>query len=198
MFFILNNSQDFCSYPDNDVAPLILIRHADARVQAETMGTSMSAEGLSYKSPDEQIRAKEDAFFQELDLGKREVTHPLLHMVASQRKFDNIGASMHQVASTSKPCKLDTKRSPYEQPQVLVELKGRASTSERNSHTSGSTIRDTMTPRKHVRNIKDGDVRLSPSARRHRQFLSKTLSALHEQLEPNKLAEVSVPDQMNE
>lgn len=147
----------------------------------------MLAEDLSYKSPDELIRAKEDAFFQELDLGESDVTHPLLHMVASKKKFDSIGVSTHQWASTSKPCKMDTIRSPYEQPQLLVEHRG-AITSERNSHTSGL-------PHKHVRSIKDDDVRLSQSATRYRQFLYKTLSDLYEQLETTKPAERTASDE---
>lgn len=170
----------------------ILIRQADVPVQTETIGTSILEDDLSYKSPDEFIRAKEDAFFQELDLGKSDVTHPLLHMVASKKKLDSIGMAIHQWASTSKPCKLDTKKSPYEQPQVLVEHKGGVSTSERNSHNSDLPHKHAH---KNVRSIKDGDVRLSQSATRYRQFLSKTLSDLYEQLESTKPAEGTASDE---
>ena len=148
------------------------------------------AENISCTSPDDFIRAREDDFFQELDSGKSEASHPLQHMIAAQRKIRSIRTpQVGPAATTSKLGATSATISPYEQPQHLVEYKGHARISVPNSHSSSLGARD-----KNPCNA----ARHATSAARHRQFLSKTLSTVHEQLESTKLADVSVSDAVSE
>lgn len=140
---------------------------------------------------EEVIRAREDEFFRELAAQGHKATHPLMHMIASQRKLRSIGVPRHQLdprAAVNKS-RLDAKTSPYEMPQVLVEYIGRA-----NSKASSLGVSNTPAPRK-PREEDHGEDCLHPtSATRHRQFLSKTLTAVHEQLESTALVDISAQD----
>lgn len=146
---------------------------------------------MAHNPPDNEIiRAREDDFFRELAAeGNTGTTHPLQHMVASQQKLHSIGVPRHELDphAAVKKARMDAKKSPYGQPQVLVEFVGGVSTHASSSKPSNVIRRNIHAPRKHY----VGGDRVSSSATKHRHFLSKTLSAVHEQLELTTLANIS-------
>lgn len=169
-------------YPSLAPAPLLLIRQQDVRVEGSHM--------VHNPPEDEIIRAREDDFFRELAAeGNTGLTHPLQHMIASQQKLHSIGVPRHELDphAAAKKARMDAKKSPYEQPQVLVEFVGGANTHGSSSKPSNVLRRNILAPRKH----RVGGDSVSSSATKHRQFLSKTLSAVHEQLESTTLADIS-------
>lgn len=137
---------------------------------------------------DDIIRAREEEFFRELAAEEHKGGHPLMHMVASQQKLHSIGVPVQQLdpRAAVKTSKKAAKMSPYERPQTLVEYTGNVDThgrrahTTRNPHASGHPRGDNCST--------SGD-KVSSSATRHRQFLDKTLSAVHEQLESTALVE---------
>lgn len=140
---------------------------------------------------DDIIRAREEGFFRELVAEEHKGSHPLMHMVASQQKLHSIGVPIHQLdpQAAVKKFKKTAKMSPYERPQTLVEYTERVDArsrrlyAARNTHMPGEPRDDTGGT--------SGD-KVSSSATRHRQFLDKTLSAVHEQLESTALAETTL------
>lgn len=115
-------------------------------------------------------------------------------MIASQQKLDSIGMPPCQLEppSATKNAGIATKRSPYEQAQVLVEYLGHAPGHDTNSTPINISRRHV--PRRKVcinDETSQHGRKLSSSATRHRLFLSKTLGDVHEQLEPAALKDIS-------
>lgn len=146
---------------------------------------------VSHTRLDDIIRAREEEFFRELAAEEHKGGHPLMHMVASQHKLHSIGVPFHQLdpRAAVKKSKKAAIISPYELPQTLVEYTGRVDGHGRRLHAA----RNTHPPDNHREDVSSngGDEKPSPmsSAIRHRQFLDRTLSAVHQQLESTALAE---------
>lgn len=141
-----------------------------------------------HASLDEIIRTRENDFFREL-AAEYKGTHPLMHMVASARKLHSIGVPIHQLdpRAAMKKSKQAAKTSPYEKPLTLVEYTGRAVA--RGPHVANpKKTHDGI--RKEGSEGTSTSEKVSSSANRHRQFLDKTMSAVHEQLESPALADV--------
>lgn len=152
-----------------------------------------AVEDTPHPRVDDVIRAREDDFFRELAAEEHKGTHPLQHMVASHQKLHSIGVPLHHLDPDTaiRKSRMGAKTSPYEQPQVLVEYMGRAA-HDSTSMPTNLTSQNARVP-KHRDHSREGD-QPSSSATRHRQFLSKTLSAVHEQLESTTLVDISGQD----
>lgn len=133
---------------------------------------------------EEIIRERENDFFRDLAADDQSTrAHPLLHMVASQQKLASIGVP-HRHA------RVEAKQSPYEREQILVENIGRASTTRcQKPQPADARSRRRLKHRKDEDDFDRGKV--SSSARKHRQFLSESLRAVHEQLETTTVSPIS-------
>lgn len=141
-------------------------------------------------------RDRENEFFRDLAAEKQGTNvHPLLHMVASHQKLNSIGVPLHQLTpnASTKNASVEPKRSPYEQPQVLVEYIGRASTHGPKLKPADLARPCQVSQRKKHSNGEEkliGGKSLC-SATRHREFLSSSLNAVNEQLESTTLSDIS-------
>jgi len=117
-------------------------------------------------------------------------------MVASSRKLQSIGMPDHQLdpRAAMKKSKQASKTSPYEKPLTLVEYTGRAIA--RGPHVASPKKMPAGIRKEGGGSSSSGD-KVSSSANRHRQFLDKTMSAVHEQLESPALADAMLrsPDE---
>lgn len=142
------------------------------------------------------IRDRENEFFRDLAAEKQGTkAHPLLHMIASHQKLNSIGVPLHQLTPNAfmRNTNMEAKKSPYEQPQILVEYMGRASTHAYKVKTANMNKPRQVSQRK--RNS-DGEETVvggknSSSATRHREFLSSSLNAVNEQLESTTISDIS-------
>ena len=162
-----------------------MTRHED--VQAEGTRNS-SGDKIKHTRLDKIIREREEDFFRELVAEEHSGTHPLQHMVASQQKLDAVGVPGHQLDphAAAEKFKANCETSPYEQPQVLVEYMGCSATHDAKWRSSNSASR------KHRKGTRENGI--SASATRHRQFLTKTLNAVREQLESTAIFDISAQD----
>lgn len=168
-----------------DFTVIQLTRHED--VQAE--GTKKSSGGkFAHTCLDQIIREREEEFFRELVAEEHSGPHPLQHMVASQQKLDAVGVSGHQLdpQAAAEKFRTNSQTSPYEQPQVLVEYMGCSATHDAKWRSSNSASK------KHRKGNRENEI--SASATRHRQFLTKTLKDVREQLESTTIDDISAQD----
>lgn len=168
-----------------DLTDFQLTRHEDI----QTEGNKNSSGGkFADTQLDQIIREREEEFFRELVAEEHSGTHPLQHMVASQQKLDAVGVPRHQVdpLAAAEKFRANSRTSPYEQPQVLVEYMGCSATHDAKWRSSNSESKKLCKG-----NRENG---ISASATRHRQFLTKTLSAVREQLESTAIDDLSAQD----
>lgn len=168
-----------------DLTDFQLTRHEDV----QTEGNKKSSGGkFAHTRLDQIIREREEEFFRELVAEEHSGTHPLQHMVASQHKLDAVGVPGHQVDphAAAENFRAISRTSPYEQPQVLVEYMGCSATHDAKWRSCNSESK------KHCKGNRENGI--SASATRHRQFLTKTLSAVREQLESTAIDDISAQD----
>lgn len=168
-----------------DPANTQLTRHED--VQAEGLHNSSGGK-FSHTRLDKIIREREEEFFRELVAEENSGTHPLQHMVASQQKLDAVGVPGHQPDphAAAEKFRANSEASPYKQPQVLVEYMGCSATHDAKRRNPNSAAR------KHRKGNRENGI--SSSATRHRQFLTKTLNDVREQLESTAIDDISAQD----
>ncbi|CAM9487733.1 unnamed protein product, partial [Discosporangium mesarthrocarpum] len=165
-----SKSQPIISQKTSPELPGVIRRQADVcsgySSEGETKSNELHGQStVPWHGPVEEIiRQREDDFFRDLgsDLGMKD-KHPLQHLVASHRKLGSLCVPQSELNPKRVACK--ARKSPYSQPLVLQDFVGNSP----------------------IRNGK----KVSKSATRHRQFLSKTINDVQAQLEARSLTSIS-------
>ncbi|CAM9723289.1 unnamed protein product, partial [Chrysoparadoxa australica] len=175
------------------------------RRQEDTIAMTMSRSMPSFQSsqlpsPDDEvpmtmeeiIKSREDEFFRDIGADQSmKSSHPLMHLVTSQRKLDSLGVPLHELDPGQAMKRSKKKTSPYNESLLFVQYVGhnRAKGCAKQLINTKSATKDSTSKRR--RSQGKGTQAMSSSALRHREFLASTMHEVEQQLAQPTLTEIN-------